>query len=186
MTELVSPLAAGLKLYSVNFPGEAACVTRFLELLKHRDAYQRTHLPGHITGSAFIVSQDFTATLLVHHAKLNRWLQPGGHADGDEDVARVAMREANEETGLQHLHLASADIYDLDIHPIPLRKDFPAHDHYDIRFLVIGSRDEPIVVSEESFDVRWVALDELEHYTSEVSLLRMRTKLKDHMSNTVR
>ncbi len=160
-----------------GLPEEVQFKGRFLELLEHPDAFQRTHLPGHITGSAFIVSEDLTQTLLVHHAKLNRWLQPGGHADGDIDVARVAMREANEETGLLHLKLVSGDIFDIDIHPIPTRKDFPAHDHYDVRYLVSGSIDEKIIVSEESHDAKWVKLSELEKYTNEKSVLRMRGKL---------
>jgi 8-oxo-dGTP pyrophosphatase MutT (NUDIX family) len=158
---------------------EQSFKSRFLELLEHSDAFQRTHLPGHITGSAFIVSEDFSKTLLVHHAKLNRWLQPGGHADGDTLVTRVAMREANEETGLEYLKLASEDIFDIDIHPIPTRKDFPAHDHYDVRYLVFGSTNEKIVVSEESHDVKWVSLSELEKYSSEKSVLRMRDKVKE-------
>ena len=158
-------------------PEEIPFKKRFLELLKHPDAFERTHLPGHITGSAFIVSEDLKQTLLVHHAKLNRWLQPGGHADGDVNVTRVAMREANEETGLQHLKLNSDQIFDIDIHPIPLRKDFAAHDHYDIRYLVTGSTSEKIIVSEESHDVRWVALSDLEKFTQEKSVLRMRDKL---------
>jgi 8-oxo-dGTP pyrophosphatase MutT (NUDIX family) len=161
----------------IGLPEEAQFKSRFLELLEHPDAFQRTHLPGHITGSAFIVSEDLTQTLLVHHAKLNRWLQPGGHADGDTDVTRVAMREANEETGLLHLKLVSGDIFDIDIHPIPTRKDFPSHDHYDVRYLVQGSTQEKIIVSEESYDVKWVPLSDLEKYSEEKSVLRMRKKL---------
>jgi 8-oxo-dGTP pyrophosphatase MutT (NUDIX family) len=164
-------------------PEESDSVRRFLELLLHPDAFQRTHLPGHITGSAFIVSEDFTQTLLVHHAKLNRWLQPGGHADGDIDVTRVALREANEETGLHRLSLSTPDIFDLDIHPIPARKDFTLHDHYDVRFLVVATGDEDIVVSDESFDVKWVPLSNLEAFTTERSLLRMRKKLKSWITS---
>ena len=151
--------------------------TRFIELLLQEDAFQRIHLPGHITGSAFIVSEDYTQTLLVHHAKLNKWLQPGGHADGDVDVARVAMREANEETGLQNLVLTSHEIFDLDIHIIPTRKDFPQHEHYDVRYLLKASPSEKIIVSEESHDVKWIKLSELEKYNNESSILRMRDKL---------
>src|SRR6185295_7041763 len=125
-----------IEYYAAAYKHESEFALRFLELLKHPDAFQRTHLPGHITGSAFIVSEDHSQTLLVHHVKLNRWLQPGGHADGDRDVERVALREANEETGLQHFTLAKHEIFDIDIHPIPARKDFGAHDHYDVRYLV--------------------------------------------------
>ncbi len=170
-------LVGGLRSYAVQYPQENDTVARFLSLLTHADAFERIHLPGHITGSAFIVSPDLTQTLLVHHAKLNRWLQPGGHADGDENVANVAMREAHEETGLLKLELVNTHIFDLDIHPIPTRKDFQAHDHFDVRFLVKASGDEKIIVSEESFDVKWVPLNILETYTSEPSLHRMKYKL---------
>jgi 8-oxo-dGTP pyrophosphatase MutT (NUDIX family) len=163
--------------YIAKFVSEKEVGQRFLDLIEHPDAFQRTHLPGHITGSAFIVSENFTHTLLVHHGKLNRWLQPGGHADGDIDVMRVATREANEETGVAHLDAVTREIFDLDIHPIPERKDFPGHDHYDIRYLFKASMADRIVVSEESHDVRWVNLDELERYNAEPSLLRLREKL---------
>ena len=163
--------------YLTKYANETDVVHRFLKLLEHPDAFQRTHLPGHITGSAFIVSEDFSHTLLVHHAKLNRWLQPGGHADGDTDVLRVATREANEETGVIRLEAVIRDVFDLDIHPIPERKDFGRHDHYDIRYLFKASMTDRVVVSEESHDVRWVSLDELEQYNAEPSLLRLREKL---------
>ncbi|MBL7845969.1 MAG: NUDIX hydrolase [Cyclobacteriaceae bacterium] len=166
-----------LQKYLDSYSHERVIAERYLSLLRHPDAYLRTHLPGHITGSAFIVSEDMSKTLLVHHAKLNRWLQPGGHADGDTDVQGVARREANEETGVMRLELLGTGIYDLDIHLIPARKDFPSHDHYDVRFLFSASEHDPLVVSEESHDVRWVALDELERYNPEISLLRMRDKL---------
>lgn len=179
MTNPVFHLPGALEIYAHVAAGETLTVKRFQELLLHPDAYQRTHLPGHITGSAFIVSPDLEKTLLVHHAKLNRWLQPGGHCDGDQDVTRVALREGEEETGLHTLRLSTSAIFDLDIHPIPQRKDFPAHDHYDVRFLVYGDPSEPIVVSEESFDVRWVTLSQLEDYSKEESVLRMRTKVLD-------
>ncbi|CAN5537039.1 NUDIX hydrolase [soil metagenome] len=170
-------LINGIKKYQSSSSLETSFKTRFLTLLEDANAFERTHLPGHITGSAFIVSEDLTQTLLVHHAKLNRWLQPGGHADGDRNVARVAMREANEETGLLHLKLVSDQIFDIDIHPIPVRKEFGAHDHYDIRYLVSGSDLEKIIVSEESHDVKWVAFSELEKFTTESSVLRMRDKV---------
>jgi 8-oxo-dGTP pyrophosphatase MutT (NUDIX family) len=170
-------LAEELRKYIAQWPAEAPTASRYLSLLTHPDAFQRTHLPGHITGSAFLVNPEFSHTLLVHHGKLNRWLQPGGHADGDTDVAGVARREANEETGVLQLDLLVPGIYDLDVHLIPARKDFPAHDHYDVRFLFRASMDERVVVSEESHDVRWVPLADLEKYNLEPSLLRMRSKL---------
>ena len=165
-----------LQSYQTVFDEERKFISPFLELLHQQDCFERTHLPGHITGSSFIVNKDKTKTLLVHHAKLNKWVQPGGHADGDENVLRVALREAEEETGLKKFKY-DAKVFDIDIHTIPLRKDFPEHLHYDVRFLIEADENEKIIVSEESHDVKWIALSELERFTNERSVLRMKEKL---------
>lgn len=170
-------LIATLQSYPLRYPEETQFVSRFLELLNHQDCFERTHLPGHITGSAWIVDRDKQHVLLVHHAKLNKWLQPGGHADGDENVLRVALREAEEETGIQEFIILQENIFDIDIHTIPARQDFPEHLHYDIRFLFEADGALPVIVSEESHDVQWVALADLEKYSHESSILRMRAKL---------
>ncbi|HTH56973.1 MAG TPA: NUDIX hydrolase [Cyclobacteriaceae bacterium] len=169
-------LIRDLQFYQSKFEEERQFVKRFLELLKHPDCFQRTHLPGHITGSSWIVNQDRTKTLLVHHAKLNKWVQPGGHADGEENILNVALREGEEETGLREL-LPELAIFDIDVHLIPARKDFLEHFHHDIRFLVKANEKEEIIVSDESHDVKWVLLSELENYTKERSVLRMKEKL---------
>ena len=104
-------------------------------------------------------------------------MQPGGHADGDENVLRVALREAEEETGITRLTVLSDQIFDLDIHTIPTRKDFPEHLHFDIRFLIQANEADPLVVSEESHDVKWISLEELEKYNDETSILRLKQKL---------
>lgn len=164
-----------LRAYESDFEEEQKFVHRFLELLEQPSCFQRTHLPGHITGSAWIVNKDRSRSLLVHHAKLNKWVQPGGHADGEENILNVALREAEEETGLKNL-VPSREIFDVDIHLIPERKDFPAHYHYDIRFLVDADESEQVVVSYESHDVQWIALAEIEQFTQERSVLRMKEK----------
>ncbi len=166
-----------LQSYQTTFLEEKEFVFSFLDLLKSEDAFQRTHLPGHITGSSWIVNPNKTKVLLVHHAKLNRWLQPGGHADGDENVLRVALREAEEETGLKKLSVLTEQIFDLDIHTIPNRKDFPQHLHYDVRYLIQADEAETIIVSEESHDVKWILLTDLEKYNDETSILRLKQKL---------
>ena len=171
-----STLVGMLQSYSTPFPEERKFIPSFLELLRDSDCFQRTHLPGHVTGSSWIVNPAKTKTLLVHHGKLNRWMQPGGHADGDEDVLGVALREAEEETGVTKLKATEA-VFDIDIHAIPARKDLPEHLHFDIRFLVEADESEKVVVSEESHDVRWVRLDELEKFTTERSVTRMKEKL---------
>lgn len=131
---------------------------------------------GHLTGSAWIVDARRTRALLTHHRKLNKWLQLGGHADGDLDLASVASREAREESGLTRLRLASPQIFDLDRHWIPARKDEPAHWHYDLRFLFEADPDEPLVITPESKDLAWIELARLPDFNPEESLLRMARK----------
>lgn len=167
-------LTQTLKGYHSNFQDELRFVPQFLELLQSPRSFHRDHLPGHITASAWIVDENKTHTLLVHHAKLNKWLQPGGHADGDENVLNVATREVNEETGVTNLTLFVPGIFDLDIHPIPARKDFPEHLHYDIRFAFTVSQQEKLKISDESHDLKWVNLREVPTISQQnPSILRM-------------
>jgi 8-oxo-dGTP pyrophosphatase MutT (NUDIX family) len=172
-------LTHSLEQYHTDFQEELRFTTQFLELLQSPRSFHRDHLPGHITASAWIVDESKTHTLLVHHAKLNRWLQPGGHADGDENVLNVATREVNEETGLTNLTLLVPEIFDLDIHPIPARKDFPEHLHYDIRFAFIASQQEELKISDESHDLKWVKLAEVPEISQQnSSILRMIEKTR--------
>ncbi|MFT7598521.1 MAG: 8-oxo-dGTP pyrophosphatase MutT (NUDIX family) [Acidimicrobiales bacterium] len=127
--------------------------------IAHDDALFRTCLPGHLTGSALVIDPSARRVLLLHHAKLDRWLQPGGHADGDGNLGRVALREAEEETGLNGLELVEPAI-DLDIHEIPERGDEPAHLHLDVRFLVLTTTDTEVAINHEAFDARWISPDD--------------------------
>lgn len=141
--------------YAREHPDEAAVVGCFRELMRtDPQAASRERREGHLTGSAWLVSRDGERVLLTHHRKLDRWLQLGGHADGDVDLARVALREAGEESGLGELAVAAA-IFDLDRHRIPARGDEPEHWHYDVRFVVHAGNDEAFVVSDESHALAW-------------------------------
>jgi 8-oxo-dGTP pyrophosphatase MutT (NUDIX family) len=165
--------------YQSSDPGEIKFKAQFLDLLQHTRCFHRDFLPGHITGSAFIVDQQAEHVLLTHHAKLNKWLQPGGHADGDENVLRVALREAEEETGLRSFSIVdNENIFDIDIHTIPARKNFPEHLHFDIRVLLIADRSEPLQITEESHDLRWIPFNDLVAFANNDSLTRMLEKAK--------
>ena len=122
--------------------------------LEHSDCFERSCAPGHFTGSAWLVDRSGRRILLTHHRKLDKWLQLGGHADGDADMARVALREAGEESGLHDL-VVEADIFDIDRHLIPARGAEPAHWHYDVRFVVRANGGEGFVVSDESNALEW-------------------------------
>jgi 8-oxo-dGTP pyrophosphatase MutT (NUDIX family) len=174
-TELIQQLET----YRTTFEEEQAMAKHFLHLLQHERCYYRDHLPGHITGSAWIVNKDLSHVVLVHHAKLNKWLQPGGHADGDDDIYRVSLREAEEETGLQKLELFTPAIFDIDIHSIPAHDDFPEHLHFDIRFAFQTTTPSNLVISQESHDVKWIALEHVQslahHNTSILRMLKKTT-----------
>lgn len=149
--------------YSQRHREHAELAQAFLALLDEGgvDPFTRQCLAGHFTGSAWLVSADGQRALLTHHRKLQRWLQLGGHADGDHDLAAVALREAEEESGLPGLTLASADIFDLDRHWIPERKEVPGHWHYDVRYVVVAGGNEAFVVSEESLELAWRPVAEI-------------------------
>src|ERR1700751_6241403 len=97
---------------------------RMLELLDTRsDCFRRDAFPAHFTGSALVLAADGSKVLLHHHRKLDRWLQFGGHCDGEENVLSVARREALEESGIDGVVVASVRTFDLDIHEIPAHRD---------------------------------------------------------------
>ncbi len=152
---------------------EKTFIPLFLDLLKEDEAYHRSLSFGHLTASAWVISQYRDKVLLIHHKKLDRWLQPGGHADGDENLVAVAEKELVEETGLQSFELFSPEIFDLDIHTIPARKNEPEHDHYDVRFLFRSVNDNDIRPNHEVKEVKWVSLKQI---PKEYSLQRMALK----------
>ncbi|HAI59642.1 MAG TPA: NUDIX hydrolase [Xanthomonadaceae bacterium] len=157
----LAALDAALQAHAQAVPGQAALAADYRAFLRGgSDVFTRAHLAGHFTGSAFVLSVDGEHALLLHHAKLGRWLQPGGHADGDIDLARVALREAEEETGLSGLVVEPA-IFDLDRHGIPARGAEPEHWHWDVRYVVRCSGDETPAINSESRAFAWRKISEL-------------------------
>lgn len=125
------------------------------------DCLERSNLAGHLTASAFVVDRERRHLLLIHHKALGRWLQPGGHADGDPDLLAVARREVREETGLDAIDPVTARPFDLDIHSIPERKGIPAHLHYDVRFLFEADSGSILQGDErEVHGAAWVPLND--------------------------
>ena len=132
-----------------------------LRLLERaEEAFSRAHFePGHFTASVYIID-DGGRLLLHHHRRLNRWLQMGGHVEGNEPPDLAALREGSEESGLPDLHLAVDGIFDLDIHGIPAGKGEPDHDHYDVRYLARTASPDAIAIDQaESNELAWFTLD---------------------------
>lgn len=140
------------------------------------DCFERTLPIGHMTGSAWILDGSKTHVLLTHHRKLERWLQLGGHADGDADLLRVALREAREESGLNEVVPLSEAIFDVDIHAIPARGNELEHFHYDVRFLLQADRALPLIITHESKELIWVPLEDVGQLNAEESIRRMVVK----------
>lgn len=177
------PLLHMLARYRDAFAAESAMVDRIWRLVEsHANCFDRTCRPGHITGAAWILSSDRRRVLLTHHRKLDRWLQLGGHADGQWHVEEVALREAREESGLKRFEIVPINgvvmPFDVDVHDIPARYDSEgqliedAHEHHDIRFLMIAHCDD-ITISEESHELGWFTPDEVLERTDEESIVRM-------------
>ncbi|MBM4380732.1 MAG: NUDIX hydrolase [Deltaproteobacteria bacterium] len=159
------------------------------DLARMRDAaaalaepFSRHQGGAHFTGSAVVVTPDGARTCLVHHAKLKRWLQPGGHADVADggDMSRTALREAAEETGCRVvLHPTAPRPLDVDVHDIPARKDEPGHQHLDVRYLVVAENPEALAHHPaESFGARWLTWDEALAAADEPPLRRMLEKAR--------
>jgi 8-oxo-dGTP pyrophosphatase MutT (NUDIX family) len=192
MTPQQQFLASGLlQRYAAWWPAEAALVERFLQFATaHEDCLLRSCVPGHLTASAWILSPDGEQALLLHHRKLGRWLQPGGHCDGEPELVLAALREAREESGMQRFAVLSPEPsgwlpLDLDIHAIPARAarppagGEPAHLHYDVRFLLQALPGQELCRSEESHALAWFAASQWGAVTQEPSVLRLAEKARD-------
>lgn len=155
-------------------PSHEAARTQILDFIDaHPDALHRSCTTGHLTGSALVVDPDSRNTLLLFHAKVQRWLQPGGHADGDANLARVALREATEETGIADLTVVTPAI-DLDVHVFHSAAGTePDHLHLDVRHLVIAPAGAVGEVNHESERLAWVAVDDLLSYDVDPGTVRM-------------
>jgi 8-oxo-dGTP pyrophosphatase MutT (NUDIX family) len=155
-------------------------IVAFIE--SYERPFDRAIPEGHLTGSAITVSADGSRVLLLHHRKLGLWLQPGGHGDpGETTGEEVALREAFEETGIDglELHASAPRPLDVDVHDIPARSDEPAHQHLDLRYLVVAPERAKVAPAlAELHELRWVPWDETEALSPDHGLRRALAKAR--------
>lgn len=170
-------LLALLHAYTPAAPEEIEAKRQMLDFIAaHEDCFERSLEIGHITASCWLLSKDCSQALLMHHAKLDAWFQLGGHCDGNSDVLAVAIKEAQEESGINTIVPLSHAIFDIDVHVIPATSRHRAHYHYDVRFLLRVASDEIIIPNAESKELRWISKNKNELPTSEPSIIRMFNK----------
>jgi hypothetical protein len=170
-------LLALLKSYNPKNNHEILCKNDITSFVKNNEnCFERSLEIGHVTASSWLLDYRSQHALLTHHRKLNKWMQLGGHCDGDSDVLRVSIKEAVEESGIEDIVAVNNNIFDIDIHFIPTNKQVPGHYHYDIRFLLQARNNQPFKISDESNALRWVSKDRSAMPTDDDSVIRMFNK----------
>ena len=169
-------LLVKLHQYRTPFMEEAAMVDRSIRFVRaHHNCFDRNLAVGHVTASSWVVNRQRTHTLMLLHRKLNRWFQPGGHADGDSDAVQVALKETSEESGidLADIKLLDEAIFDVDVHTIYPSAHDHRHEHFDMRFLLEIDDQIPIPGNNESHQITWIPLTAVSRFNNMRSLHRM-------------
>ena len=156
-------------------------------LRKNSDAFYRTNLLAHRTASAWVVTPQRSKVLMVYHRLYDSWSWAGGHADGEEDLLAVALREVREETGVQRLRPVTEEIYSLEVLTVDGHEKHgryvPSHLHLNVTYLLEAEEDQPLRVCEaENSGVAWFSLaDALSASTEPWFVERIYKKLNEKL-----
>ncbi|MBB3127045.1 8-oxo-dGTP pyrophosphatase MutT (NUDIX family) [Paenibacillus rhizosphaerae] len=159
---------------------DKAIILNCLEIFE--DVLTRENEIAHITSSAFIVNRERNKALMVHHNIFNSWSWTGGHADGEEDLLQVALKEAKEETGVRNFRSVSNDILSMDILPVlgheKRGKYVAPHLHLSVAYLLECDENEPLFIKkDENSGVQWVPFEDIEKYSNEPQMKEIYSKI---------
>lgn len=143
---------------------------------------------AHMTSSGFIMNKDLTKVLMIHHNIYNTWAWTGGHADGDEDLLYVAIKEAKEETGIIDVKPLANEIASIDILPVVghIKKGeyVATHMHLNVAYILIADEMQTLHINEaENSDVKWLKLEEIESHCNEPEIVKIYHKLIERAKN---
>ena len=162
---------------------EADELDTMLKFIKNNeDVLTRNNKVAHFTTSGWIFNKDKTKVLMIHHNIYNSWAWVGGHADGDENLKRVILKEIEEETGLKEVKFLSDDIYSIKIvtvnNHIKRGKYVGSHLHLDVEYALEADENKDLRMKEdENSGVRWIPINEIKNYVSEEKMIPIYEKL---------
>jgi ADP-ribose pyrophosphatase len=152
------------------------CIDTFQNILT------RDNELAHITSSAFVINKTKDKVLMVHHNIYNSWSWTGGHADGEEDLLAVAIKEVKEETGVRNVRSVSSNIFSLDILTVlghvKRGKYVAPHLHLSVAYLVEADENELLIIkADENSGVKWIPIEEVNTYSDEPHMQKVYSKL---------
>lgn len=141
-------------------------------LSKNEDAFYRENKVSHMTASGWIVNKEKTKVLMAYHNIYHSWSWLGGHADGNEDLLSVALKEAKEESGVEHIRPLLDSIFSLEILSVDGHykngEYVPTHTHMNVTYLLEADENDPVFIKQdENSAVGWFALDKAVAASSE-------------------
>lgn len=161
---------------------------RILHFLKNNpDAFERSNMCAHMTASAWVINRDASKVLMVYHKLYDSWSWTGGHADGERDMLTLAIREVQEETGVQKVRPVTEDIYSLEVLTVDghvKRGEYvSSHLHMNVTYLLMADEHETLRICEdENSGVAWFSLeDALKASTEPWFVERIYKKLNDKL-----
>ena len=139
---------------------------------------------AHVSSSGYIVNKDKTKVLMIYHNIYKSWSWTGGHADGDDDLLYVAIKEAKEETGIKNIKALDEKIFSLDVLPVPAHekrgKKIASHLHLSVAYLLEGDEDDELSIKEdENSGVKWIPINEISSYSSENDMIKLYEKFNE-------